>query len=136
MECGETNGLGYFEALFHGRIQALIRRVLAKKRPSKVLVCMIYYPDPKPGGSWADHTLKLLGYDSDPSKLQLIIRTLFQRIRKRGFTLPQQGHTQIEPFPLFDVLTDHSDYCQRVEPSVTGGRKMAAAFLRALFPEN
>jgi hypothetical protein len=26
----------------------------------------------------------------------------------------------------------HSDYMQRVEPSVTGGEKMADAFLRAL----
>merc|ERR1712146_45737 len=87
------------------------------------------------GGSWADHTLKLLGYDSSPSKLQLIIRKLFQRICRRGFTLPQQGHTEIEPFPLFQVLTDHSDYCQRVEPSVTGGRKMAAAFPMLFSPK-
>ena len=32
-------------------------------------------------------TLRVKGYDRNPAKLQLIIRTLFQRIKRRGFTL-------------------------------------------------
>ena len=40
--------------------------------------------------------------------------------------------TSIEAFPLFEVLAEHGDYVQRVEPSVQGGRKMAAAFIEAL----
>lgn len=137
---GTAPGLGYFIKLFHGRIEALLRRVLAKQRPAKVLVCMIYYPDTQAGGSWADTTLRLLGYDSNPAKLQLIIRTLFDRINKRGFSLPPRGQqgdlpeteTLIETVALYNVLTESRDYVQRVEPSVAGGRKMAAAFLDAL----
>ena len=39
--------------------------------------------------------------------------------------------TEVVPFPLFRVLDGKtsSDYCQRVEPSPQGGRKMAAALL-------
>ena len=43
---------------------------------------------------------------------------------------------QVVAFPLFDVLDGKtsSDYEQRVEPSVTGGRKIAAALLDAILP--
>ena len=41
--------------------------------------------------------------------------------------------TEVVPFPLFRVLDGKtsSDYCQRVEPSPSGGRKMAWALLNA-----
>lgn len=92
---------------------------------------MIYYLDQKPGGSWADDVLNNLGYDTNPGKLQLIIRTLFTQIVEKGFDIPG---TIVQAFPLFKVLdgTDSGDYCQRVEPSVQGGRKMANALLGAL----
>merc|ERR1719152_833866 len=94
---------------------------------------MIYYLDERPGGSWADRVLAALGYDSDPAKLQYIIETLYERIAARGFDV---DGTVVEPFPMFRVLDgkDTTDYEQRVEPSVSGGRKLAAAFLAALFP--
>mmetsp|Transcript_72562 Transcript_72562/g.216546 ORF Transcript_72562/g.216546 Transcript_72562/m.216546 type:complete len:411 (-) Transcript_72562:43-1275(-) len=131
IRAGLAPGLGYFVKFFHGRIQRYLRGLLAHGKPKKVLVCMIYYPDPVPGGSWADHTLSLMGYDDNPAKLQLIIRTVYERIKARGFDV---AGTVVEPFPLFEVLSEHSDFVQRVEPSVAGGRKMAAAFLEALFP--
>jgi hypothetical protein len=31
--------------------------VVAKNRPKRILLCMIYYLDEQPGGSWADHVL-------------------------------------------------------------------------------
>ena len=42
--------------------------------------------------------------------------------------------TEVVPFPLFRVLDGKtsSDYCQRVEPSPQGGRKMARALLNAV----
>ena len=95
---------------------------------------MIYYPseavDPT---AWASQTLQLLGYDADPAKLQLLIRTVFEAIARSGIHI--QG-TEIVPFPLFDVLdpTDPADYVARVEPSVVGGRKMAEALFTALAP--
>jgi len=129
-------GLKYFERLFHTQIEALVNRMVSGAcKPRKVLVCMIYFLDEQPGGSWADTVLSKLGYDDDPKKLQMIIRKLFDRVSKRGFNVPG---TVVEAFPLFKVLDgkDSNDYVQRVEPSVSGGRKMADAFLQNLFPGN
>ena len=65
------------------------------------------------------------------AKLQLVIKTLFERIERAGFHVPG---TQVEAFPLFGVLDGKNtgDYVQRVEPSVSGGRKLAAALLLAI----
>jgi hypothetical protein len=127
-------GFGYFVKLFQSRIAKMIRTIVGKGGiyPKEILICMIYYPNPIPGGSWADHTLKLLGYDDHPDKLQLVIRCLFDAISNIGFK-KLSSHTKVTPFPLFKVLNEDNDYCQRVEPSVSGGRKMANAFLNHLF---
>lgn len=125
---GWAPGFGYFFKFFHDRVEKLVQELVGKRKPKAVLVCMIYFPDEQKGGSWADHTLGALGYNSDPSKLQLIIRTLFEKIAEKGFNIP--GVDRVIPFPLFSVLdgNDHGDYLQRVEPSAEGGRKMALAF--------
>lgn len=131
---GLAPGMSYFEDLFGRRIEALVRRlVAAEAKPAKVLVCMLYFLDERPGGSWADYVLGKLGYDTNPGKLQLIIQTLYTRLSNRGFSVPG---TIVETFPLFEVLDgkDTNDYVQRVEPSVQGGRKMGQAILNALYP--
>ena len=159
-----TPGWGHMEAMFHDRIEEMVQRILASPNgtpPRKVVVCMIYYLDEKPGGSWADFTLDKLGYNVNPEKLQLIIRMLFERIRARGFSSsrpPSQGglfglfekggtqtaqvaaaaaQTEVLAFPLFEVLDGKNteDYVQRVEPSVQGGKKMAEALLNFIFDE-
>lgn len=129
-------GMGHFERLFHDRIEGLVKQIVSgPQKPEKVLVCMIYHLDETPGGSWADQVLSHMGYDSDPSKLQYIIETLYKSINRRGFNVPG---TTVETFPLFEVLDgkDTADYEQRVEPSVQGGSKMGEALLLRLFPEN
>ena len=70
---------GYFLHMFHTKLQAYVRALTQKTRPSKVLVCMIYYPDIHADGSWADGTLKVLNYNSNPSKLQLLIAKMFEK---------------------------------------------------------
>ncbi len=74
-----------------------------------------------------------MGYDARPAKLQLIIRCVFEAIRERGVSLggPAEG---VHHVPLFAVLdgTNSSDYEQRVEPSVEGGRKMAEMLAEVL----
>jgi hypothetical protein len=93
-------------------------------------VCMIYYPDETADGSWADATLAALGYDQYPWKLQLVIRRIFelatQQIRVPG--------SEVVPVPLFVALdgTNTRDYVQRVEPSGSGGQKMAQLLFDAL----
>lgn len=139
-------GFCHLEGLFHTELERMIQRMIPERAssnrrnpdgsgsssPALVVVCMIYYLDQTPGGSWADHVLRRLGYDSNPEKLQLIIRLLFERIQSRGFHVESSsGPVKVLPFPLFEVLNgqDTNDYVQRVEPSVQGGRKMADALL-------
>jgi len=135
IKSGLAPGFGYFVKLFHERIENLIKELVAKRKPRAVLVCMIYYPDERAGGSWADFTLGTLGYNEDPTKLQLIIKTIFEKIAEKGFHVP--GLSRVVPFPLFSILNgkNHSDYVQRVEPSVQGGRKMAVAFADELLSQ-
>ena len=116
--------MGYFYHMFQTRIQAYVSNMTSgSERPKKIIIAMIYYPDQEQTGSWADGTLGLLGYNSNPKKLQLLIRKVFEEavsnIKIKG--------SEVIPLPLFQVLDGKttSDYCQRVEPSPQGGRKMA-----------
>ena len=125
--CGCPPGFGYLTDLFRNRIEAYILRVLDGTRPRRVAVCMIYNPDEKVTGGWADGALSVLLYNRNPGKVQAVIRALFEqatcRIRIPG--------VQVVPVPLFKVLDGKTseDYCQRVEPSPTGGQKMARFIL-------
>lgn len=88
---------------------------------------MIYYPDEKMTGSWADNTLGFLGYNSNPRKLQAAIHQVFvhgtSKIRIEGI--------EMVPFAMYSVLDGSvtEDYVQRVEPSAQGGDKLAQALL-------
>ena len=119
--------LGYNRHLFGTRIQKYIEKLVSKTKPSKILVCMIYYPDERNAPGWAGPALGALGYNRNPEKLQLLIRKAFDdaisKIRIPG--------TQVIPVPLFRVLDGKfsSDYVARVEPSPSGGRKMAEFIL-------
>ena len=145
---------GYFLHLFGTRVRKYVESLVSKTKPKLVLVCMIYYLDQKPGASWADGTLSALGFNRDPSKLQLLIRKVRkerEQILKRGpnsnrlfFAHVSTSQTfehatskikipgvEVVPVPLFEVLdgTRTEDYVARVEPSAVGGRKMAEFIL-------
>ena len=130
-------GLGHFIHLFGIRLENIISRLIAKKKPKRVIICMIYYPAEKSqdmGDSWADLPLSALGYNNDPRKLQCLIRKLFILATKRI----QIPGVICEALPLFECLNpkDHKDYCQRVEPSPNGGEKMAKAILDIIFKDD
>jgi len=124
--CAWPPCLGYFIDLFGNAIQHYVLRILGTTRPKKVVVCMIYFLD-ESGSSWADQALSALEYDSSPAKLQEAIRAVFRlatrRIRIRG--------TTVVAFPLFNILDGKhtEDYVSRVEPSPSGGKKMASALM-------
>ncbi len=135
---GWAAGGGHLENLLHKGVESWLQRMLdvpAARRPERILVCMIYYPDETPSGSWADKLLSLLGYDKNPRKVQLILRTMFERINAKGFDVHGIPVTCV---PLFNVLdsSDTRDYVARVEPSARGGRKMAQHFMQLLFPHS
>ena len=127
-------GMAHFVDLFGAKVQAYIERVLAesesKQLPKRIIVCMIYFLDEEAGGSWADTTLKLLGYNTNPAKLQALIRTIFE-LATRAIAI--EG-VEVVGMPLFEVLDgkDHGDYVARVEPSSVGGRKIAEALLEVV----
>ena len=111
-------------------MRAYASNLVAKKKPRVVVVCMIYYLDVNGRGSWADATLQLLGYNYAPGVLQRGIRQVYRngtkRIRLNG--------VPVVALPLFEVLdgSDTRDYVQRVEPSPTGGAKLAKAIVDAV----
>lgn len=118
---------GHVRHLFGTRVQEYIELITSKTKPKKILICMIYYPDEAQDSSWADTPLGALGYNSNPAKLQTIIKRMFEeatsRIRIEG--------SEVIPVPLFHVLDGKNteDYVARVEPSALGGKKMAEYLL-------
>lgn len=116
-------GMGYFIKMFKNKIENYIMRLCSEIKPKRVIVCMIYYPDEKMGNSWADKPLKYLGYNTNPKKLQLIIRKIFEFATSE---IKIDG-VKIIPFPMFKVLDgkNTNDYVARVEPSSKGGDKLA-----------
>ena len=73
--------------------------------------------------SWAKETLQRCLYDKDPTKLQMIIRHLYETATKQI----RVSDVDVIPVPLFMVLDGQctSDYTARVEPSERGGLKIA-----------
>lgn len=116
-------GIDHFIELFKDGITAYIAKLINLQTPRKVIVCTIYYPDKTRTGSWADDVLGKLGYDSDPEKLQLII----QHIHKEAICKIKIPGVDIVPLALYTALDGNisSDYVARVEPSETGGEKIA-----------
>jgi len=129
--CSFPFGYGYFLHLFRIRVKSYLANLIGSARPKKILVCMIYFPDEKPSNSWADFALNALGYDSNPEKLQLMIRSVFEDATKKidlGTDIEMVG------VPLYAALNGkHStDYCERAEPSAKGGEKMAKLIMDAV----
>ena len=129
--CGWPLGFGYVVDLFKNRVENYVRRLVGRRKPRKVLVCMIYFLDEASTGSWADAALTFLGYNHFPARLQAGIEAAFVeatcRIRIPG--------TEVVPVPLFKAMdgknTGH--YVDRVEPSETGGELIADLLYAAAF---
>jgi hypothetical protein len=113
--------------MFGTRVQKYIDALTAKTKPTKILVCMIYFLDETPNPGWAGAALGAMGYNRDPGRLQSFIRKVFLE----ATTSIQIEGTEVIHVPLFHVLDgkNTNDYVQRVEPSPSGGRKMAEYLL-------
>lgn len=128
IEAGKAYGQGHFYTLFHDETKQYIEKLIAITKPRRVLICTLYFLDEAQTGSWADTTLGYLGYNDDPTRLQAAIRHVFENatsaIQIRG--------VEVIAVPLFQALDGKtsSDYDNRVEPSVTGGAKMAELIVK------
>lgn len=116
-------GMTHFITMFKDGVRNYILKVIGDKRPKKIIICMIYYPDEQSTGSWADTSLGYLGYNTDPKKLQAVIRQIFIHATSK---IEIEG-SQVIPFPMFKLLNGKftEDYVQRAEPSNLGGYKLA-----------
>ncbi len=124
----------YFVRMFKDDVTTYIKKLINKKIPRRIIVCMIYYPcTDQAQQSWANAVLTLTGYNIIPSKLQAIIRAIYEeatcKIKING--------TEVKSLALFDVLDhkDQGDYNNRVEPSSQGGHKMAKAIASLVLAE-
>ena len=133
--CSFPPCMGYVNHLFGKRVEHYIRALTSKTKPKKILVCMIYFPDESRSPSWAGAALSALNYNSNPDKLQSIIKRVFEEATSQ---IKVPGVDEIIPVPLFNVLNGKNpdDYVARVEPSSLGGRKMASYLLDAIFEGN
>lgn len=127
IEWGIAPGLSHFVRLFRDSTRRYVETLIGERAPLCVVVCMLYYLDEAPGGSWADAVLQKLGYDRDPGKLQLVMRKIYE-LGTQQVALAHHPTVEVVPVPLYEALDgrDSSDYVQRVEPSAQGGQKMAA----------
>merc|ERR1712087_635963 len=123
IESGNALGQGHFYKLFHTVTKRYIEKLVARTRPRRVIVCTLYFLDEAQTGSWADEVLGHLGYNDTPERGQAAIRHVFETASS---TIRIDG-VEVIAVPLFYALDGKtsSDYVSRVEPSVTGGEKMA-----------
>lgn len=124
---GHGFGFGYLKRIFKAKTERFVQGLIGKTKPRRVLICMIYYPDENAAiRSWANKTLERCLYDIDPEKMQIIIKHIYETATQQI----QIPNVKVVPVPLFEVLDGKctSDYTERVEPSESGGFKMAKHF--------
>ncbi len=124
-------GLNYFINMFKNEVTTYILKIIGNKRPIKIIVCMIYFPDEKLTGSWADRTLGYLGYNENPKKLQEAIKQIFIHSTS-GIKITG---SKVIACPLYKILDGKNtlDYVARVEPSNIGGSKIACEFVKLIY---
>lgn len=120
-------GMSYFVNMFKDKLRSYVLKLIGTKRPKKILVCAIYFPDSHMTGGWADRTLGFLGYNSNPDKLQEVIRQIFTN----AISQIKIDGSEVIPVPMYEAMdgSDSNDYVQRVEPSIQGGNKLAKLFV-------
>jgi len=57
IESGQACCLDHFVQMFKSDVTTYINKLVAKRKPRKIAVCMIYFPDESQPGSWADTAL-------------------------------------------------------------------------------
>lgn len=131
--CACPFGVGYFIHLMKTKLEMYLSRLIEKTKPRAVAICMIYFPSEEENGSWADPILNALCYNKSPAMVQDAIRLMY-KLAIKEVRLPG---TTVVPVPLFEVMDGKTfeDYCQRVEPSPSGGAKMADMILKNVIPE-
>jgi hypothetical protein len=131
---GIAPGMAHLRHLFKTQIEAYVAYLVGTTRPRAVVVCMIYHPSTDAASpSWANMPLGALGYNRNPRVLHTAIAALYRDATSQ-ICIPGHPSLPVLPLALAGVLDGSvaSDYVSRVEPSATGGHKMALAILRCI----
>merc|ERR1719329_200721 len=125
-----NHAVQHFVGMFKTQTEHFLQQLTAKTSPQIVVVCMLYYLDEKRGSGWCEGVLDMMGYNVLPSKLQNLISKVYEAATMQVQLLG----IHVVPLPLFRVLDGKAsaDYCQRVEPSIVGGGKMAGLIVEAI----
>lgn len=121
--------LSPLRALFHDELKAYISRICQNQKPSQIILCSYYYPCINGGTGWADKMLRLAGYHRHPEKIQKLFDIIANDVMPVS-----SDFTRIN---LSTILSaeDETDYISCVEPSVSGGKKIAHRFCESLIRE-
>jgi len=117
----------HFGSLFKTTLEAYILKLTHYKKPRLIIICFLYFPDENSQvDSWANSTLATLGYNRNPKTLQDRMKLIFEMCVKQI-----QVKRNIKFLPLFEVLNGKrtQDYVKRVEPSGSGGKKIATKII-------
>jgi len=131
---------GYFYNIFKEKIETYIKKLCSKNSkdslPFLIIPCMVYFPSLTQDG-FADDILSLTGYKTGNKEiLENFIRDLYCDSTRDISIMKQKvgmvnPHNIIDPCPLYEVLDSSNDklYLRSVEPSIEGGKLMAARFV-------
>ena len=118
----------YFVWLWKSCTTTYIQQLVGRTTPRKIAVCMVYYLDSNCSESWANVALSALCYCGPfagclKRRIDLMYIAAISKVRIAG--------AEVVPIALSEALDGSaaSDYHQRVEPSIQGGRKMAELIL-------
>ena len=115
--------------IFKNQTQPYISKLVKYNNPKLIIISSMYFPCLY-GKGWADKTLKLFNYDKNYKKIHHIMKSIYEeatcKIKIKG--------SKVVTCKLFEVLDykNKDDYIQRVEPSVTGGSKMAIEYIKII----
>ncbi len=121
----------YLRGLFQKNLETYLQKLTHFTKPRFIIVCFLYFPDENAKAqSWANSTLHALGYNSNPKTLQDRMRLVFESC----VTKVKVEGCRIQFLPFYEVLDGKTtlDYAQRVEPSSSGGRKIAKRLLEKM----
>lgn len=128
----EKEEVKYFITLLKDRVKEYIKKLVGNKKPKKIIIAMIYYPDENYQNSWASTILSQFKYSEHPQRLQNFIQFLFHHATSK--IKDEMPGLSVTPVALYEALdgSDTKHYEQAVEPSIEGGKVLAQFYLKKL----
>lgn len=121
------SGMDIINRIFINGIKNYVEKLTQLTMPKKIIITSLYFMA-ETGKGWADTPLMLMGYNKNPRLIQALLKRVSYEMEKSLTT------SNIQVLPLWQCLDGkiESDYVERVEPSASGGRKMAELIINQI----